>query len=94
MNRTAKGLISLGMPDSRLSEVACACVVLKPGQAVSNEDLVTFCRGRVASFKIPEYTVVMDEFPMTASGKVQKFLLRKMAVAEAGLPKAAPVETA
>jgi len=84
----------VGVPDSRLSEVACACVVLKPGQTVSNEDLAAFCRGRLASFKIPQYTVVMDEFPMTASGKVQKFLLREMAVAEAGLSKAAPVETA
>lgn len=84
----------VGVPDSRLSEVACACVVLKPGQTVSNEDLITFCRGRLASFKIPQYIVVMDEFPMTASGKVQKFLLREMALAEAGSPKAAPVETA
>jgi len=83
----------LGVPDSRLSEVACACLVLKPGQTVSNEDLVAFCRGRLASFKIPRYTIVMDELPMTSSGKVQNFLLREMAVAEMGLPTAAPVET-
>ena len=84
----------VGVPDPRLSEVACACVVLKAGQQLSNDDLVAFCRGRMASFKIPQYTVVMDEFPMTSSGKVQKFLLREMAVTEVGLPKAAPVETA
>ena len=83
----------VGVPDSRLSEVGCACVVLKPGQQVSNDDLAAFCRGRMASFKIPQYTVVMDEFPMTSSGKVQKFLLREMAVAK-GLPTTAPVETA
>jgi fatty-acyl-CoA synthase len=41
--------------------------------------LVAFCRGQLASFKIPQYTVVVDEFPMTSSGKVQKFKLREMA---------------
>ena len=84
----------VGVPDPRLSEVACACVVFKPGQQASNEDLVSFCRGRLASFKIPRYTVVMDDFPMTSSGKVQKFLLRDMAVAELGLLDTATVETA
>ena len=83
----------VGVPDPLLSEVACACVVLKSGQRVSNEDLVTFCRGRLASFKIPRYTVIMDEFPMTSSGKVQKYLLKEIAIAEVGLP-AAPVQTA
>ena len=84
----------IGVPDSLLSEVACACVVLKTGQQVSNQDLETFCRGRLASFKIPRYTLVMDEFPMTSSGKVQKFLLRDMAFAELGMPEVAVVETA
>ena len=84
----------IGVPDSHLSEVACACIVLKSGQQLSNEDLVTFCQGRMASFKIPRYTIVMDELPMTSSGKVQKFLLREMAVSELGLAKADPVETA
>jgi len=83
----------VGVPDSLLSEVACACVVLNPDQQVSNQDLETFCRGRLASFKIPRYTVVLDEFPMTSSGKVQKFLLREMAFAELGIQEAAPVET-
>ena len=76
----------VGVPDSRLSEVACACVVLKPGQQASTEDLVEFCRGRLASFKIPQYTVKMDEFPMTASGKVQKYLLRGIALQTLDLP--------
>ena len=84
----------VGVPDPRLSEVACACVVLKQGQDMSNEDLATFCQGRLASFKIPRHTIVMDEFPMTSSGKVQKFLLRDMAVAELELLDTATVETA
>jgi fatty-acyl-CoA synthase len=83
----------VGVPDARLSEVACACVVFKPGQQASNEDLVSFCRGRLASFKIPRHTVVMDEFPMTSSGKVQKFLLRDMAVAELELLDPTTMET-
>ena len=82
----------IGVPDPHLSEVACACVVLKPGEQVSNQDLVKFCQGRMASFKIPRYTMVLDELPMTASGKVQKFRLREMAASELGLPNAAPVE--
>ena len=60
---------------------------------MSNQDLVEFCQGRMASFKIPRYTMVLDELPMTASGKVQKFRLREMAVSELGLPNAAQVET-
>lgn len=70
----------IGVPDLRLSEVPCACVVPRPGQWVSNEDLVAFCRGKLASFKIPRHILVMEEFPMTSSGKVQKFRLREMAV--------------
>ena len=84
----------IGVPDPRLSEAPCACVVPKPGQKVSNEDLVAFCRGKLASFKIPRYTLVMKELPMTSSGKVQKFKLREMAVEELGLQKAAQLETA
>jgi len=65
-------------PDARLSEVVCACVVAKPGHAVTNDDLDAFCRGKLASFKIPRYTLALDEFPMTPSGKAQKFKLREM----------------
>ena len=72
------------MPDPRLSEVPCACIIPKPGEAVTHEALVAFCRGQLASFKIPYYTVVMDAFPMTSSGKVQKFKLREMAAASLG----------
>lgn len=69
----------VGVPDPRLSEVVCACVVPMPGQSVSNDDLEVFCRGKLASFKIPRYTVSMLEFPMTPSGKAQKFKLREIA---------------
>jgi fatty-acyl-CoA synthase len=69
----------VGVPDKRLSEVACACVIPKSGHVVTNDDFATFCQGKLASFKIPQHTVTMDEFPMTASGKPQKAKLRAMA---------------
>jgi fatty-acyl-CoA synthase len=75
----------IGVPDPRLSEVPCACILPTPGEDVTHEALVAFCRGQLASFKIPQYTVIMAGFPMTSSGKVQKFKLREMATASLGL---------
>jgi len=69
----------VGVPHERLSEVVCACVVTVPGQTVGNDDLAALCRGRIASFKIPRHTLALDAFPMTPSGKVQKFRLREIA---------------
>ena len=74
----------IGVPDARLSEVPCACVIPKPGAEVTQEALVAFCRGQLASFKIPRYTVMLEAFPMTSSGKVQKFKLRDIAAAQVG----------
>jgi fatty-acyl-CoA synthase len=74
----------IGVPDPRLSEVPCACVIPKPGAEVTQEALVAFCRGQLASFKIPRYTVILDAFPMTSSCKVQKFKLRDIAAAQVG----------
>ncbi len=75
----------IGVPDARLTEVACACVVVEPGQAITDADLDGFCRGKMASFKIPRHLVVLDDYPMTSSGKVQKYLLRQMAAEQLGL---------
>ncbi len=75
----------IGVPDPRLSEVACACLVVEPGQAITDADLDAFCRGKMASFKIPRHMLVVDDYPMTSSGKVQKYLLRQMAAEKLGL---------
>ena len=75
----------IGVPDPRLTEVACACVVVEPGQAITDADLDAFCRGKMASFKIPRHLVIVDDYPMTSSGKVQKYLLRQMAAEQLGL---------
>jgi fatty-acyl-CoA synthase len=75
----------VGVPDRRLQEVACACVVLEPGAQVEPESLLDLCRGRVASFKIPRYVLFHQAYPMTSSGKVQKFKLRDICIEELGL---------
>jgi fatty-acyl-CoA synthase len=75
----------VGVPDPRYGEELCAWVRLREGQAVSGEELREWCRGRIATFKIPRYWRFTDEFPMTVTGKVQKFKMREVSVAELGL---------
>jgi fatty-acyl-CoA synthase len=67
----------LGMPDERLSEVPVACVIPKPNQKFDLAALQAYCKGQIASFKVPRQVVLMEEFPMTSSGKVQRFKLRE-----------------
>jgi len=69
----------VGYPDARLGEVAVVFVLPALGAAVAPHELIAFCRGRIASFKIPRHVFVVDELPMTSSGKVQKARLREMA---------------
>ena len=69
----------VGVPDQRLSEVPCAWVVPEDGQELTLKDLDAFCRGQLASFKIPRHLILLDEYPMTSGGKVQKYRLREMA---------------
>jgi fatty-acyl-CoA synthase len=66
----------VSLPDARLSEVAVAFVRTEPGRAVTESELVDYCRGKIASFKIPRHVAVVDGFPMTSSGKIQKVRLR------------------
>jgi fatty-acyl-CoA synthase len=78
----------VGVPDARLSEVGAACVVLNPGAKVTATDVIEFCRGKLASFKIPRHVVFVQEFPMTPSGKVQKFRLREVVIEDLKLQDA------
>lgn len=66
----------VGCPDAKLSEVAVAYVERAPGTAIEEAAVIAHCRGKVASFKIPRHVVFIDEFPMTASGKIRKVELR------------------
>jgi fatty-acyl-CoA synthase len=81
----------IGVPDDRYGEELMAWVRLRPGAGVEPEDIREFCRGRIAHFKIPRYVKFVTEFPMTVTGKVQKFKMREQAVEELGLKT---VETA
>jgi fatty-acyl-CoA synthase len=67
-------------PDARLSEVGVAFVRCEPGHALTEDDVIAHCRGRIASFKIPRAVVFVDDFPMTSSGKIQKVKLREAAL--------------
>jgi len=67
----------VGVPDSTWGEVPKALVVLRPGQQASAQELITFCRARMAHFKAPRPVEFLDGLPKTATGKVQKFALRE-----------------
>ncbi len=69
----------VGLPDERLTEVPVAFVQPKPGSGLTPQDVIDFCRGKIASFKIPRHVVFVEDFPMTPSGKVQKVKLREQA---------------
>jgi fatty-acyl-CoA synthase len=84
----------IGVPSERYGEEVMAWVKLRDGAAMSEADLVGACRGRIATYKIPRYWKFVDAFPMTVTGKVQKFRMRETAIEELGLEAAAGVETA
>jgi fatty-acyl-CoA synthase len=84
----------VGVPDARYGEELCAWVVARGGAELSEEDIRDFCRGRLAHFKVPRYVVFTDGFPMTVTGKVQKFKMRDDAIAQLGLADAAAVRSA
>ena len=67
----------IGIPDKKYGEEVCAWVRLQPNSAATAEDLEAWCEGRLAAFKMPHCWKFVDSFPVTASGKVQKYLMRK-----------------
>ncbi|WP_298037587.1 AMP-binding protein [uncultured Desulfuromonas sp.] len=83
-----------GVPDRKYGEQVMAAIKLKEGVDCTEEEVKDFCRGRIANYKIPYFVKFVDEFPMTASGKIQKFKLREMAIEEMNLEEATEVETA
>ena len=84
----------IGVPSRQYGEEVMAWVKLREGAAASGEELAAYCRGRIATFKIPRYWKFTDGFPMTVTGKVQKFRMREMAIAELGLAAEASTRTA
>lgn len=74
-----------GVPDDHYGEEICAYVRLRPGVEAEPEEIMAFCRGQIAHYKVPRYVKFVDQFPMTVTGKIQKFQMRDQAIAELGL---------
>jgi fatty-acyl-CoA synthase len=79
----------IGVPSNRYGEEVMAWVKLQEGASATEEELVAACTGMIATFKIPKYWKFVDEFPMTVTGKIQKFRMREISVEELGLEEAA-----
>jgi fatty-acyl-CoA synthase len=84
----------IGVPDERYGEELCAWVVLHAGAQLSDQDVREYCRGQIAHYKIPRYVRFVESFPMTVTGKIQKYKMREQSIAELGLEKAAKTVTA
>jgi fatty-acyl-CoA synthase len=84
----------VGVPSVKYGEEVMAWVRPKTGAAVTPAELTAFCTGKIATFKIPRYWKITGEFPMTVTGKIQKFRMREIAIAELGLAGAAAIRTA
>jgi fatty-acyl-CoA synthase len=75
----------VGVPDIKYGEELCAWIRLKPGESAEAEEVVAFCRGQIAHYKIPRHIRFVEAFPMTVTGKVQKFLIRNQMIEELAL---------
>jgi fatty-acyl-CoA synthase len=79
------GVSCFGVPDARYGEVLCAWIMLRPGTQASAEEIRQHCEGEIAHYKVPRYIVFVDEFPMTVTGKIQKFIMRDVMIERLGL---------
>jgi fatty-acyl-CoA synthase len=77
-----------GVPDAKYGEEVCAWIVLKPGEAATEDEIKTFCEDKIAHYKVPRYVRFVNELPMTVTGKAQKFVMRAKMVEELGLAEA------
>jgi len=84
----------VGIPDAFMGEEVCALIRLKPGEAASEDELREHCKANIARHKVPKFFRFIEAFPLTASGKVQKFVLRDQLIKEMGLENVAGMKTA
>ena len=84
----------IGVPDAKYGEELMAWVKLRAGVTLMGEEIRAFCKGKIATYKIPRYYKFVDGFPMTVTGKIQKYRMREQSIHELGLEKAAAIETA
>jgi fatty-acyl-CoA synthase len=73
------------VPDAKYGEELCVWIKLREGETATAEEIRAFCKGQIAHFKIPRYVKFVDGFPMTVTGKMQKFAMRDVMIAELGL---------
>jgi fatty-acyl-CoA synthase len=84
----------VGLPDEKLGEAVACWIKLKAGETCDDAEIRDFCKGRIAHFKIPQYFRFVDQFPMTVTGKIQKFVMRQTEIKDRGLERAAGIQTA
>jgi fatty-acyl-CoA synthase len=78
----------IGVPDKKYGEEICAWVRVREGATLDADGVRDFCRGKIAHYKVPRHVLLRDEFPITVTGKVQKFKMRDDTIAELGLEEA------
>jgi len=74
-----------GVPDRKYGEEICSWIILQPGEQLDENDILEFCRGNIAHYKMPRYIRFVKEMPMTVTGKPQKFIMREMMMNELGI---------
>jgi fatty-acyl-CoA synthase len=89
-----KDVAVIGVPDERYGEELCAWIIRRDGADADAEDVAAFCAGRIARYKIPRHILFVDAFPMTVTGKVQKYKMRETSIELLGLGEAARIVTA
>ena len=75
----------VGLPDPKYGEELCAWIKLRSGESMTEEELKDYCRGRIAHYKIPQYVCFVSEFPMTVTGKIQKYIIKQQMMEKLGL---------
>ena len=84
----------IGVPSERYGEEVCAWIIPREGSNITPEELVAYCKGNMATYKIPKYWKFVSEFPMTVTGKIRKVDMRKISTQELGLQKVSEIKTA
>lgn len=93
-NTKVKDVQVVGLPSEKYGEEVVAFIQLKEGEKSSEEEIKEFCRDKISRFKVPAFVIFVENYPTTASGKIQKYKLREMAVSHLGREKDAQIETA
>jgi fatty-acyl-CoA synthase len=93
-NPKVKNVQVIGVPDEKYGEEIQAWIELREGETATEDEVKAYCKGKIAHYKIPRYIKFVTEYPMTVTGKIQKYKMREAAVKELGLEQAARVKTA